>query len=377
MKHFCIYTSYISIYHDLQPLTWLHEDPRIAQEVQESRRLGILPPVDYQLAADSSSDGSVNYLTLQTQERSGSSSGIIGTSTSRYELAIAQSEQVKLEMVEEGHHGEEDDPAAPTQPLSSYSADEFFEMFCTAFESVEYKRTPMCPRCWVPLHNEPGNTCSIAPFSSCDNRAGEYFCMECQLTLCSGCVDQTRFFKTTDKGGTLQGAQRFSTFMRASDWFESTSLHIASTRGMREAVEMLLQAGTNVNACDIKNGTPLHRAAERGHRDIVELLLKHRANVNASDTFGRTPLRRAAENDHRNVVQSLLEGGACWHTFAEQGQLELVTLCLELGANVNALDEFGLTPLRRAVERGHKEVARFLREEYGAVMKPHRSNAAN
>ena len=45
-----------------------------------------------------------------------------------------------------------------------------------------------------------------------------------------------------------------------------------------------------MNATHNGGGTPLHWAARKGHQEIVELLIANGANVNAQDEDGGTPL---------------------------------------------------------------------------------------
>ncbi|MCA8287542.1 ankyrin repeat domain-containing protein [Burkholderia vietnamiensis] len=56
--------------------------------------------------------------------------------------------------------------------------------------------------------------------------------------------------------------------------------------------------------------TPLHHAARRGHLHGAALLLAHGADVHAVDEFGLTPLHHAAEQGHRDVVLQLIAFGA-------------------------------------------------------------------
>lgn len=71
--------------------------------------------------------------------------------------------------------------------------------------------------------------------------------------------------------------------------------------------------------------TPLHWAAQHGHVEVVRTLIDNGANVNARDVFGRTPLHLAVS--HPRVI----------------------ALLLEAGANVDARDSLSNTPLHRAV----------------------------
>ncbi|KAL5331136.1 hypothetical protein ACEPPN_000665 [Leptodophora sp. 'Broadleaf-Isolate-01'] len=91
-----------------------------------------------------------------------------------------------------------------------------------------------------------------------------------------------------------------------------------------------------------KQMTSLHIAAYFGILAVVRLLLEQGAELEAKDSFGRTPLSRAAENGHEAVVRLLLEQGA------------------ELEAKDS---RFKLTPLSRAAGNGHEAVVRLLLEQ--------------
>ena len=55
--------------------------------------------------------------------------------------------------------------------------------------------------------------------------------------------------------------------------------------------------------------TALHAAVENHHYDMIKLLLEAGANVNAVDNFGNTPLQRAS-HQKTEIIQLLLSGGA-------------------------------------------------------------------
>jgi ankyrin repeat protein len=88
-------------------------------------------------------------------------------------------------------------------------------------------------------------------------------------------------------------------------------------------------------------GELLHLVSELGHEAVVKLLLGKGANVDAADKDGRTPLSYAAESGHEAVVK----------------------LLLEKGANVDAADKYGRTPLLIAARIGHEVVVRLLLEK--------------
>lgn len=122
----------------------------------------------------------------------------------------------------------------------------------------------------------------------------------------------------------------------------------------------------------LKGSTPLYWAATNGHAEVVKLLLDAEADPDKADVEGETPLYWAAVKDHRDVVKMLLDAGADpdkankvdektpLYQAAENGLKETVELLLNAGANPNKYDEEGITPLNRAVQNFHWEVAMLL-----------------
>ena len=59
--------------------------------------------------------------------------------------------------------------------------------------------------------------------------------------------------------------------------------------------------------------TPLHLAASRGDVDCVRALLNQNADINAIDEFGKTPIRTAELIGKQTVVKVLKSEGVCIH----------------------------------------------------------------
>ena len=171
--------------------------------------------------------------------------------------------------------------------------------------------------------------------------------------------------------------------------YGATPLWLASERGYADVVGTLLKAGVDPNTLALGEGeSPLMAAARAGSVETVELLLAHGADVNVKDAWrGQTALIMAAGNHEPNaeVVRVLLEHGADVHVrsaggltallFAvRQHDVESVRLLLKAGANVNeeapGVQEISRTgyqmtagrvsALRMAINHNYYELAALL-----------------
>ncbi len=101
--------------------------------------------------------------------------------------------------------------------------------------------------------------------------------------------------------------------------------------------------------------TVLHWAVENGQKDIAEKLLDMGADVDIQDFFGMTPLHTAAHNP-KNIKPSI--------------QNEIIELLLREGANPNLYNENGQLPIDLAQASGNQYLARFIMnwgENYGGA----------
>jgi ankyrin repeat protein len=115
--------------------------------------------------------------------------------------------------------------------------------------------------------------------------------------------------------------------------------------------------------------TALHYAARYGSPKHIKILLEAGANVNAFNLSGSTPLIAASESTKN--VEVLLEGGADIHAQNRLGDTALfyasyaedpinVKKLLKAGADVNWRNNANWTPLHYAARIGHPSVVKAL-----------------
>jgi len=103
-----------------------------------------------------------------------------------------------------------------------------------------------------------------------------------------------------------------------------TPLDWAARGGSVETAELLIARGASVSAAD--KDSALICASERGHLAVADFLVKHGADVNATNESGWTPLLTAA----RNAVSP-----------------KLTKFLIDAGAHVNAMDSSGENALHK------------------------------
>jgi len=119
-----------------------------------------------------------------------------------------------------------------------------------------------------------------------------------------------------------------------------TPLHYAAVDGAVAEVERLLGAGADPAAADDNGWTPLHFAAQARSVDVARALIRAGAKVDARDSYGNTPLFRAV--------------------FASEGEGALIVLLRAAGADPQAVNDSGVTPLALARTIANFDVARFF-----------------
>jgi len=146
----------------------------------------------------------------------------------------------------------------------------------------------------------------------------------------------------------------------------------ATFDGNLAQVQGLVAKGANVNSVDEKKRTPLIMAAYKGHTAVVEFLYGKGANINAIDSSGQNALMHACRTSSNETAAFLLKNGvevnvqekkrgvSALMIAAASGDVALVRMLLDHGADANLTDKFGRTAKGMAQKRGNSAVVDLL-----------------
>lgn len=172
--------------------------------------------------------------------------------------------------------------------------------------------------------------------------------------------------------------------IEATNHMGTTALVYAILRKREKAADLLISRGAEVTATNSHGMTALHVAAMYGLGNVVRLLLNAGAVIEARDTRGRTPLHYTCSvgeekvEDIEDTISALLDAGAdlaarmvngetALHHAASTGFNNLGTFLLNKGANIEASDNQGISPLQRAVFAGHEIMVKLLVAQGGSI----------
>lgn len=125
----------------------------------------------------------------------------------------------------------------------------------------------------------------------------------------------------------------------------TTALHVVAYYDEIEIAQILINNGAKINIKTKKSGvTSLHEATKgTGRGYVAKLLIKLGADVNAQDNNGNTPLHNTASGFTGITT-------------------ELIDLLIRNGADRNIKNNQGKTPFDVAVDLGHDEVINYFKQ---------------
>ena len=149
-------------------------------------------------------------------------------------------------------------------------------------------------------------------------------------------------------------------------------LHIAIMQDDKDMIAWLISKGANINLANQNNDlTPLLFAVTVAKHGLVKLLINEGANINTQDKELKTPLHYVSMYGNKRVAKLLIEKGADVNGTTKDGSTpllyatragnkDMIELLISSGAQVNAEDASGMTALSFAVMQGNKDRAEFL-----------------
>jgi ankyrin repeat protein len=157
-----------------------------------------------------------------------------------------------------------------------------------------------------------------------------------------------------------------------------TPLHYAVINGQTEIIKLLLFKGSNANIKDHKWGhTPLHNAVtfcQICKPEIIYMLLEHGADIDAVDKKGMTPIQYVSNQPETvklliskgaNVNIQNASGATLLHSASGRGDSDLVKILLSNGAKPNIRDNNGKTPLDIAIQKKYTDIANVIKTHGG------------
>ncbi|KAL6812589.1 ankyrin repeat-containing domain protein [Trichoderma sp. SZMC 28015] len=162
------------------------------------------------------------------------------------------------------------------------------------------------------------------------------------------------------------------------DGFGSTALHAAALKGSAEVFQCLFSQSRITR--DKQGRTAIHKAAMVGFSAAIEYWVNgdnsKYHDVNSKDYDDDTPLRFAVEFGHGEFVKQLLnklqqadinatvgnEKCTVLHIACGKGHNEIVKILLDKGADIEAVNAKGETPLLDAIRNQRQSTVEFLTE---------------
>ena len=155
-----------------------------------------------------------------------------------------------------------------------------------------------------------------------------------------------------------------------------TALHWAVKGNYPEVVQVLIDAGADIETEDEEGRSPLHWACRSGALAVVKMLVQAGARVRATSDFGNTCLMFAANHGHTETVRYLVSlpemdlnhvdenGNTAVLAVAEANHADVMEVLIDAGADIEVKGSSGISdghsPLLLASKLGHLRVVKVL-----------------
>lgn len=153
-------------------------------------------------------------------------------------------------------------------------------------------------------------------------------------------------------------------------------LRCAAERNLCDMVDLLLQYDADPTLKDREGGTAMLRAVNRGAKQALEKMLEYSIDLQCVDEDGQSLLHGAARNGYHDIARMLLEDRSPekgispgirdkydmtpLHDASRHGDVAVVSVLLEHGADASLKDKFDRTPFIVAWQYGHESIMRML-----------------
>lgn len=167
-----------------------------------------------------------------------------------------------------------------------------------------------------------------------------------------------------------------------TEWFRISSTENADPLNVEDYLDCFEEVSAGlleyiVNMVDTSGNTAMHYAVSHGNFDVVSILLDSKVcDINKQNKAGYTSvmlvsLAEVRSLTHANVVRRLFSladvnirakqhGQTALMLAVSHGRLDMVSMLLEAGADINIQDEDGSTALMCAAEHGHVEIVKHF-----------------
>ncbi|KAJ7325307.1 hypothetical protein JRQ81_018327 [Phrynocephalus forsythii] len=154
-----------------------------------------------------------------------------------------------------------------------------------------------------------------------------------------------------------------------------TALMVASQKGFARLAKTLVEHGADVNMKNSSGKDSLMIACFAGHLDIAQYLRSQGASWKSRDLGGCTAMHWAVDGGHCDVIEWMIQDGCevdakdaglewtpLMRLCALTGKIDVATLIIDAGADVNIRDKDGKTPLMVAALNNQEELVALLLE---------------